>query len=334
MESAISFGDPPQLVVHHDKVAVEKGCATVIYIVVCLLLATDFKFRKTKSQTKQVQLRLAILKSREVAIIRHTRGDVAQLMKHGQLQQASFRVEQVYKDQKLVLAYDQMHDFCQVIITNMPEIVRNSSSLDTLPAELREALATLTYAASRCGKLPELQTLRTMFRERYGYKFDYTNVELLPGNNVNSEMRDNLCIKSVPESVKLVLINEISETQNLCGDQTENVGTLTNETSSIEENISESPKLIRNSAMEVSSGRAEISRNRHLRTSTDIPLSCHYETVRGKRFSFESAVNNWRLLDGDSCSKHFHPKLPEYEDFVAKFEDIKVAQGLDKRFQY
>lgn len=53
--------------------------------------------------------------------------------------------------------------------------------------------------------------LRSLFKERYGSKFEIANVELLPGNLVNYQLKENLGVNSVPDYLKHELINEIAE---------------------------------------------------------------------------------------------------------------------------
>lgn len=72
------------------------------------------------------------------------------------------------------------------------------------------AIASLTYASSRCGELSLLHLIRNLFRERYGREFDITNVELFAGNYVDLPLRKNLSIYSVPEDEKLMLLNDIA----------------------------------------------------------------------------------------------------------------------------
>lgn len=72
------------------------------------------------------------------------------------------------------------------------------------------AIASLTYASSRCGELPLLHLIRNLFRERYGREFDITNVELFAGNYVDLPLRKNLSNYSVLEDEKLMLLNEIA----------------------------------------------------------------------------------------------------------------------------
>ncbi|OMP04633.1 hypothetical protein COLO4_09441 [Corchorus olitorius] len=84
-------------------------------------------------------------------------------------------------------------------------------SWHTLPVDACEAVSSLIFAASRCGELPELHLLRSLFKKRYGCQFELANVELRPGNIVNVQIKQNLCVNSVPVTTKQKLINEIAK---------------------------------------------------------------------------------------------------------------------------
>ncbi|KAG6756476.1 hypothetical protein POTOM_039905 [Populus tomentosa] len=169
---------------------------------------------RCKRLIEQLQLHLAAQKHRRESIIRQSRGDIAQLLQNDQLQQALTRVQQLYKDQCLLAAYDQINQLCGCIISSMPHISQQQA-WQCLPVDVSQAISNLIFASSRCGDLPELHVLRSLFKIRYGSKFENTNVELLPGNLVDSKMKENLSVNSVPEDVKLWLINGISYEYNI-----------------------------------------------------------------------------------------------------------------------
>lgn len=65
-----------------------------------------------------------------------------------------------------------------------------------LSNDASEAMSSVIFAASRCGgNVPELQALRNLFKQRFGQDFERASVELLPGNNVNPQIKHNLGTK-------------------------------------------------------------------------------------------------------------------------------------------
>ncbi|XP_043712794.1 uncharacterized protein LOC122661465 [Telopea speciosissima] len=165
------------------------------------------KASKCKKLIRHVQCRLKLLKNKRGTIIRQLREDVAQLLKLDQEKSAFARVEQLFKDKTIMAAYDLLDHFCEFIALHFPYIRRHRDC----PNDINEAVSSLIYAAAWCGDLPELQMLRKLFGERYGHRFVITAVELLPGNLVNSQIIEKLRIKSIPEDVKLGLLDEIAK---------------------------------------------------------------------------------------------------------------------------
>lgn len=77
-----------------------------------------------------------------------------------------------------------------------------------LPDRVQEAMSSIIFAASRCGELPELHSLRNLFKEIFGEAFDRLNVELLPGNAVNAQTKQYLTATKLKEDVKLQIMDE------------------------------------------------------------------------------------------------------------------------------
>ncbi|KAL6196475.1 hypothetical protein ACLB2K_032090 [Fragaria x ananassa] len=158
------------------------------------------KVAKCKSIVEQLQCHLIIQKKKRQASIRQERDDIGQLLQIGQLDQARARIEELYKDLCLLDAYGQIDSFCNCITSNISDIYKHKhSTLQDLPNDVGEAIASLIYAASRCGELPELQRMRCLFKEKYGSEFDITSVELRHGNLVNPQLKEKLRITRIPD---------------------------------------------------------------------------------------------------------------------------------------
>ncbi|KAK4714766.1 hypothetical protein R3W88_020673 [Solanum pinnatisectum] len=161
---------------------------------------------KCKKVIKQLKARLVIQRKRRNSIIKQLREDISQLLQIGLHHLALARVEQLYRDECRLSAYNQLEIFCDCISMNLRDISTNSKLSD----DVQEALSSMIFAASRCGELPELHSLRNLFKQQFGQSFDRLNVELLPGNMVNSETKQYLThVTKLKEDVKLQIIDEI-----------------------------------------------------------------------------------------------------------------------------
>ncbi|XP_057972078.1 uncharacterized protein LOC131160423 [Malania oleifera] len=175
-----------------------KALTSIVYV-------GETSSAKGKRLIKLLQGHLAIQKTRINSIIRHSCADIAQLLQNGHHKLAVRRVGLLYRDQCRLSAYDQLEEYCECILASIQNI-----SKDSLAADASEAVSSLIFAASRCGELPMLNSIRNLFRKHFGCAFVTANVELLPGNLVNRQIKQRLCVKSAPNSVKLKLIREIT----------------------------------------------------------------------------------------------------------------------------
>ncbi|XP_016476338.1 uncharacterized protein LOC107797930 [Nicotiana tabacum] len=166
------------------------------------------KATKCKNLIKRVKCRLKLLKNKRSCIIRQLRDDLGELLRHGHYQIVFDRVEQLYMDDNMLVVYELLENFCDFILMNLPYIRRHKDC----PNDIKEAVSSLIFVSARIGDLPELLVIRKLFTERYGKKFETSALELLPGNIVNHQIKENIYRKSVSNEVKYRLVDEIART--------------------------------------------------------------------------------------------------------------------------
>ncbi|KAJ9170980.1 hypothetical protein P3X46_019036 [Hevea brasiliensis] len=169
------------------------------------------KASKCKKLIKRVQCRLKLLKTKRYSIVRQIREDVAQLIKIGYEDIAFNRAEHLFIDETIMDIYELLDNFCDFILVHISYIRKHKDC----PNDINEAVSSLIFASARCGDLPELRSIRKLFGERYGQRFEMTALELLPGNLVNLQVKEKLSIKSVPDDVKQKLVAQISRDYSL-----------------------------------------------------------------------------------------------------------------------
>lgn len=59
--------------------------------------------------------------------------------------------------------------------------------------ELREAVASIIFAAPRCSDIPDLLQVRNLFAAKYGKEFIAAASELRPDTSVNRTVKSPLC---------------------------------------------------------------------------------------------------------------------------------------------
>ncbi|CAL5405068.1 unnamed protein product [Camellia sinensis] len=168
--------------------------------------------KKCKRLMKRARRQLLIQMRRRESIIRQSRADIAQLLMYGHHDNAFARAEQLYNDQCVLSAYGQIDNFFDFLHSNLCNISRQSSKQSD---EANEVVSSLVFAASRCGELPELRQMSTLFKQHFDDEFERNNVELQLGNSVNSQMKHNLGKNSVPDDMKLQLTCNIAREYTL-----------------------------------------------------------------------------------------------------------------------
>lgn len=58
------------------------------------------------------------------------------------------------------------------------------------PADLKEGISSLIYAAPRCSEIPELGRIRDIFEKKYGKDFVAAASDLRPNSGVNRLVND------------------------------------------------------------------------------------------------------------------------------------------------
>lgn len=205
-----------------------------------------------------------------------------------------------------------------------------------------EAVSSLIYAASRCGDVPELHSLRNMFKQHFGQEFERTCVELRPGNNVYPQIKEYLSRNLVvPDDVKHQLLNNI--------EKEEIVPSLGTSYNSGQNMVPESQRT-RYNKTNTSSTRYSSSSAHSAALPAQNEAAIHHTkilqsdkrrvgvTLRNDLDSEEISVSKSHGLQNSSeivaetrkrannlkpCLSHVHPKLPDYDDLVVKFTDIK-----------
>ncbi|VFQ93845.1 unnamed protein product [Cuscuta campestris] len=180
----------------------EFGCMAAIF----LKLFGWRKASKCKKMIGRVQCRLKLVKNKRSCIARQLREDLVELLRNGHHPLVLDRVEHLFMDENLVATYDILDHYCEFIIINLPYIRRHKDC----PNEINEAVSTLIYSSARLGDLPELRAIRKLFAGRYGQRFVNVALHLLPGNLVDTQIKDCLSTKCVTEEVKHRLVEEIS----------------------------------------------------------------------------------------------------------------------------
>lgn len=149
--------------------------------------------------------------------MRQMRRDIAALLRDKQDDTARIRVEHVIREQNFMAANEIIELFCELIVTRLPIIAKQKEC----PADLKEGICSLIFAAPRCSELPELGRIRDIFEKKYGKDFVSAAVDLRPDAAVNNLLIEKLSVKKPSGQTKLKVLKDIAKEHQIDWDTTD-----------------------------------------------------------------------------------------------------------------
>jgi len=95
------------------------------------------------------------------------RREIAELLASGKEESARIRVEAVHREENLLVAFELLELFCELLSVRIAMIAQERS----VPDDMREAVASTIYAAQRLPEIPELVTVRGCLAQKYSKEF-------------------------------------------------------------------------------------------------------------------------------------------------------------------
>lgn len=170
------------------------------------LLGKTFSGAKCKTLLKLTISRIKLLRNKREIQLNQMKKEIAQFLQAGQEATARIRVEHVIREQNILAAYEIVELFGELLVVRLPIIEAQREC----PLDLREAIATLIYAAPRCSDLPELLHIRNLFVAKYGKEFVAAAAELRPDCGVNRQIIEKLSVRAPDADIKLKALKEIT----------------------------------------------------------------------------------------------------------------------------
>lgn len=166
--------------------------------------------------------RIKLLRNKRQVVVRQMRRDVASLLQSGQDATARIRVEHVIREQNIMAANEMIEIFCELLVARLSIISRQREC----PADLKEGISSLIFAAPRCSDIPELLAIRDIFEKKYGKDFVSAATDLRPDCGVNRILIDKLSVRTPKGEVKLKLMKEIAKEYQIEWNSTESEAEL------------------------------------------------------------------------------------------------------------
>lgn len=143
--------------------------------------------------------------------LKHMRKEIAQFLQAGQESIARIRVEHVIREQNIWAAFEILELFCEFVLARVPIL----ESQKECPPELREAIASIIFAAPRCSEVPDLMQIKNMFSAKYGKEFVTAAAELRPDSGVNRAIIEKLSPIAPSAEIRIKVLKEIAKEYNV-----------------------------------------------------------------------------------------------------------------------
>lgn len=155
--------------------------------------------------------RMKLLQNKRELQLKQMRKEIAQFLQAGQEPIARIRVEHVIREQNICAAYAVLELFCEFLLARVAIL----ESQKECPREMREAVASIIFAAPRCSDLPDLLQIKNLFSAKYGKEFVSAVSELRPDSSVNRTIIEKLSISAPSSEARLKVLKEIAQEHNL-----------------------------------------------------------------------------------------------------------------------
>ncbi|MCL7030945.1 hypothetical protein MKW94_017688 [Papaver nudicaule] len=166
---------------------------------------------KCKTSVSLAISRFKLVQNKREIQLNNMRKEIAQLLQNGEEAIVQIRVEHMIRETNIWEAYSILELFCEFVLARVPIL----DSQRECPSELKEAIASIIFAAPRCSDLPELLQIQSLFTTKYGKEFISAAAELKPGTSVNRTIIEKLSVRAPSAEVKLRLLIEIAQKHNV-----------------------------------------------------------------------------------------------------------------------
>ncbi|XP_068643411.1 uncharacterized protein [Aristolochia californica] len=174
-------------------------------------LRKGFRGANCKTLLKLVIPRIKIMRNKREVQLKQMRRDIAKLLENGEEATARIRVEHIICEENMMAAQEIIELFCELITARLPIIETQREC----PLDLKEAIASVCFAAPRCPDLVELPQIQMQFAMKYGKEFVAAATELMPDCGVNRQVIELLSVRAPSPEIKLKLLKDIAEEHDL-----------------------------------------------------------------------------------------------------------------------
>eukprot|EP00873_Tetraselmis_striata_P003921 jgi/Tetstr1/424185/TSEL_014791.t1 len=173
------------------------------------MFGARFSVAKCKTASGLVVGRLKLLKNKKSIQIKQMKREISELLRAGKNDNAVIRCEAVIHHEKMIAAFEILELFCELLNVRLQLIEKTKE----IPSDMREAVASIVFAARRVPEVPEIGQLSTQLGIKYGKEFAAaaSGEETARNVQVNEKLMECLSVLPPPGSAKLDLLAEVAK---------------------------------------------------------------------------------------------------------------------------
>ncbi|CAK9313646.1 unnamed protein product [Citrullus colocynthis] len=175
------------------------------------LVGRSFKSSGFRRLVQSAFTRLQSLKNYRHGRYSEDRNDVVRLLQDGLPKLALSRCEQMIKHQNLLDAYGMIEGYLNLLVERINLLARGREC----PNELKEAVSSVVFAASRWKDFPELEDIKSILTSQFGKEFAGRAVELRNNNSVNDSIMQKLSTRKPNMESKMNLLRVIASENSI-----------------------------------------------------------------------------------------------------------------------
>ncbi|ONH90550.1 hypothetical protein PRUPE_8G060600 [Prunus persica] len=156
------------------------------------LFGSGFKSSKCKETVETVMVKARFLQKKKQDEVAKMNSDIASPLRAGEDPIAGpthILIKRVIRVQNVSVAYEFIEAFCDLVVDRLSSI----KEVRECPENLKEGISSLVFAAKKCShEIPELVTVRNIFRKKYGKTFVSAATNVRPNCGVDTMVMKKL----------------------------------------------------------------------------------------------------------------------------------------------
>ncbi|KAH0976933.1 hypothetical protein GBA52_026652 [Prunus armeniaca] len=188
------------------------------------LFGCGFNSSECKETVETVVVKARFLQKKKQDEVEKMKSDIASRLRAGEDpigSPAHVLIKRVIREQNVSVGYEFIEAFCDMVGGRLSTI----KEVRECPENLKEGISSLVFAAKKCShEIPELVTLKNIFKKKYGKTFVSAATNIRPNCGVDTTMIKKLADTNPQADEKMKVVQEIADKYGIHGSWVEIAG--------------------------------------------------------------------------------------------------------------